>query len=438
MLRYRIFISSPGDVGPERAIALAVTERLQFEFRGQLQLETYLWERSLLRATSTFQEQILDIQNAHLAIFILWSQMGTPLPTELFKRRNGTQYISGTEYEFERAREAYDRDGSPDILCYVKTAEVRLSMQNREERWKRIAELDAVNQFTDKWFRNPDGTFKAAFYSFEKTAQFEDFIETHIRDWIRGRLQRVASIPNAQSMWSGSPFRGLQAFDFEHALIYCGRTAQVSEILETLRRRGASSRGFVMVTGMSGVGKSSLVRAGVLPMLTRPGVVESVIAWRRVIFKPNLGDEPLLSGFVVSLLRNYALPELAMEGKLTTKLLLDPGGFASLLVEGLDRATSQERERSPEPGQAGHVRLVVLCDQFEEVFDETVTAQERITFVEALRAAVATGRVWVIVTLRGRLLSAAARSCPRNSATCSWSMEEYSRLAAHVRSRSGK
>ena len=92
MLRLRIFVSSPGDVGAERAVALAVAERLQLEFRGQVQLETYLWERSLLRATDTFQAQILDIQQADLALFILWARVGTPLPLDQFSRPDGTGY----------------------------------------------------------------------------------------------------------------------------------------------------------------------------------------------------------------------------------------------------------------------------------------------------------------------------------------------------------
>src|SRR5262249_3757745 len=203
----------------ERGVALAVTERLQFEFRGQIKLETYLWERSLLRATDTFQSQIVDVREADLALFILWARMGTPLPSNEFSRPDGSQYASGTEYEFERARESHEPKSSPEILCYLKTAEVSLSMKDRALRARQVAELDAVSSFVDKWFRSPDGTFKSAFYNFEKTAQFEEFLEVHIRDWIRERLQSAETVATAptQMPWQGSPFPGLPAFRFSHA-----------------------------------------------------------------------------------------------------------------------------------------------------------------------------------------------------------------------------
>src|SRR4030095_8952978 len=108
---------------------------------GQVQLETYLWERSLLRATDTFQAQILDIQEADLALFILWARMGTPLPLEQFSRPDGSQSPSGTDDESEPARSVFDDKRTPEILCYLKTAEVRLSMKDRELRDQQVAEL---------------------------------------------------------------------------------------------------------------------------------------------------------------------------------------------------------------------------------------------------------------------------------------------------------
>jgi AAA ATPase domain len=408
LLRLRVFVSSPGDVGAERAVALAVAERLQLEFRGQVQFETYLWERSLLRATETFQAQILDIQQADLALFILWARVGTPLPLEQFSRPDGSGYSSGTEYEFERALDGFQERNSPEIFCYLKTAEVRLSMKDREQRAMQVAELDAVSQFVDRWFRNPDGTFRSAFYNFEKTAQFEELIEVHLREWIRDRLKSVEQPAAQQQVWKGSPFRGLQAFDFEHALIYCGRTGLVSEVIDVLRRRAAAGHGFVMITGMSGVGKSSLVKAGVLPILTRPRVVEHVIGWRRAIFKPDVGSQSSLAGFAAALLDENALPELAAEATPLAALLTDPPALTLAVKRALERATKKAREASPDPDPEGNVRLVVVCDQFEAIFDETVTAAERAAFCEALRTMILTGDVWVMATLRADFFSRCA------------------------------
>ena len=379
-----------------------------FEFRGQIELETYLWERSLLRATDTFQAQILDIKEADLALFILWARVGTPLPLEQFSRPDGTGYNSGTEYEFERARDSFEERRSPEIFCYLKTAEVRLSMKNREQRAQQVAELDAVSQFVDKWFRNPDGTFRSAFYNFEKTPQFEELIEVHLREWIKDRLKSAQQPATQQQLWKGSPFRGLQAFDFEHALIYCGRTALVSEVIDALRRRAAAGNGFLMVTGMSGVGKSSLVKAGVLPILTRPRVVEHVIGWRRALFKPDVGSQNSLAGFAAALVDTHALPELADEATPLKAILADPPALTLAVTRALQRATRRAREASPDPDPAGNVRLIVVCDQFEAIFDETVTPAERAAFCEALRTMILTGDVWVIATLRADFFSRCA------------------------------
>jgi hypothetical protein len=75
------------------------------------------------------------------------------------------------------------------------------------------------------------------------------------------------------------------------------------------------------------------------------------------------------------------------------------------LARALERATWQAREASPNPDPEAVVRLIVVCDQFEEIFDETVTPQDRISFCEAIRTMILSERVWVIATLRADFFS---------------------------------
>ena len=55
--------------------------------------------------------------------------------------------------------------------------------------------------------------------------------------------------------------------------IFHGRTKVIGEVLDALKKQAISKRPFVLVLGSRGSGKSSLVRAGVLPLLTEVGAV---------------------------------------------------------------------------------------------------------------------------------------------------------------------
>ena len=87
----RIFVSSPGDVGEERSLAGRVITRLQAEFGARITLEPIFWEHEPLRATASFQKQIPHPSQTDIAIFILWSRLGTRLP-EHIHRPDGSLY----------------------------------------------------------------------------------------------------------------------------------------------------------------------------------------------------------------------------------------------------------------------------------------------------------------------------------------------------------
>jgi energy-coupling factor transporter ATP-binding protein EcfA2 len=84
-----------------------------------------------------------------------------------------------------------------------------------------------------------------------------------------------------------NPFRDLNFFDFEHAALYHGRTKAVGEVLDALKNQATAKKPFVLVLGPSGSGKSSLVRAGVLPLLTQGRTTLGNGPWRHALTRPG-------------------------------------------------------------------------------------------------------------------------------------------------------
>jgi len=401
----RFFISSPGDVAEERAIAGRVIERLQSEYIGRVVLEPVFWEHEPLVATSTFQHQIVKPSATDVVVAILWSRLGTKLPEE-FRRADGSRYESGTEFEFEEAMEGFRRNGKPHLLVYRKTAPPSVRLDDEKDLMERLAQKKKLDVFVDKWFHDKaEGTLVAAFHPFASPSDFEILVENHLRRLIERALPRsVAATSEARAVWKkGSPFRGLEAFEFEHAPVFFGRTRAVSDVLQALREQAVEGRSFVLILGMSGGGKSSVVRAGVLPMLTRPGVIEGVGLWRRAVFRPTDVRGDLFAGLARALLREHALPSLDADGK-------GPEELAQIMRESPQAATSLIRnalQREEHQDGMPNARLALVIDQMEEMYtqeeaytQEETTSVHRQAFIDMIDALARSGRVWVICTLR--------------------------------------
>ena len=85
-----------------------------------------------------------------------------------------------------------------------------------------------------------------------------------------------------------SPYRGLKAFEERDAAFFFGRDTAIAQVLGRMSRLVAGA-GLLVVSGVSGAGKSSLLRAGVLPHIRGAGLAAAPgsQAWPRVLFTPT-------------------------------------------------------------------------------------------------------------------------------------------------------
>ncbi|MGG5890096.1 AAA family ATPase [Falsiroseomonas sp. HC035] len=408
----RIFISSPSDVRSERLLAERVILRLAREFAYQFKVEPILWEREPLLATHHFQDLILPPSQADIVVTVLWSRLGVPLPVDRFRGAKSLGPVTGTEWEFEDAVAGFERAGLPDLLLYRKCTRVTVELGDRAVLEEQQRQTELVDAFMRRWFRAAEGgAFTAASWEFAGSAEFEALLEEHLRALLRRRLTGPADIETPATItWTqGSPYRGLESFELDHSQIFFGRTRARNEVREALERRIAQGTTFVAVMGASGSGKSSLVKAALLPDLLLPGMVGRVALCRYVITRPGAAADPI-AGLAQALLTPNALPELAQPplgyGAASLQRLLDaaPAEAAQPIRQGLSAAG-----RGAGLTELGEARLVLIVDQLEELFTSGIAPAASARYAAALEALAQSGIVWVFATMRsdffGRLAS---------------------------------
>jgi signal transduction histidine kinase len=176
-----------------------------------------------------------------------------------------------------------------------------------------------------------------------------------------------------------NPYKGLRAFTGKDRGDFFGRDKLITELIEALKENTDTNR-FLAIVGASGSGKSSVVMAGLLPRLQENALPGSR-NW--VYLDPVLpGAQPLESLAVI----------LADALKISTSDVLKDLDTSSRGLHLLSRRLTKERDS----------RLVLLVDQFEELFTQTTDADERSHFIELLvtAATVPAGQTIVLITLR--------------------------------------
>lgn len=408
-------MSSPGDVASARELTAQIIEKVAPRYARFFVLEPYLWEYEPMLASGSFQDSIDVPGSFDIVILILESRLGTLLPerTSLreYRGADGRAPVTGTEWEFEDALRAARATGTPQLLVYRSKRNTQISSWDPEQRQAVLKQLEALDTFWARHFANR-GRFIGAYTEYVSLENFATRLERDLCRCVEKRIEALGQAKHERPVriWFHDPFRGLESYEFEHKPIFFGREQVIGTALSRLLSNAEAKRPFLIVLGASGSGKSSLVKAGLVPRLLVPQRVTGTAFLRRVIFRASeaLETEDLFDALARCLTRaeseNVGLPELL--GNSTTV-----ENVARHLRESVDHPELPLRmvlgdleRRARDRGEILRFeqgRLILIVDQLEEIFTSgRVTAEKRTRFVRLLASLVRSELVWVVATMR--------------------------------------
>jgi conflict system STAND superfamily ATPase/WD40 domain-containing protein len=348
-----LFVSSPGDVEQEHRRIEHVAERLNAELIGVARIDCISWDPAFYGAPGDVPNEIPAAADCDIVAAVFWSELGSEPPPDCPRMPGGEAYPSTTAYDVLTAISAREDRDRPDVFVLRKSERPRAPIDDQAELERAQAHWDRLQRFFERWFAAPHND-RVTVQSFATVDELDQTIESLLRQSLarHGLLGRAVAWPIATK---GSPFPGLAPFDADRAPVFFGCSRDVTRSVDRLKAAADRGTPFLLVAGASGVGKSSLVRAGLVPRLTAPGVVPDVDSWRVVLMRP--GARPL---------------------------------------ETLTEAMSED------VASDGATVLLVI-DALDDLFAVDIAAQARTEFAGTLRALADTGRVWVVATLRTAL-----------------------------------
>ena len=188
-----------------------------------------------------------------------------------------------------------------------------------------------------------------------------------------------------------NPYVGLKPFDTSDSMFFFGRKHQTAELLQKLHKTH-----FLAVVGSSGCGKSSLIRAGLIPYLKAGFLVDDRDQWQQVVMKP--GNRPLYA-FVQALYNTFDNKDKHI---IKSDMILEK--IAEIKKSGIRGIESFHTDKK--------INILLLVDQFEEIFESmkhsktTEEKEETHRFVEIMLE-LANQRlfpVYIVLTMRSDFL----------------------------------
>jgi WD40 repeat protein len=215
----------------------------------------------------------------------------------------------------------------------------------------------------------------------------KDLYKGYTAEQVSVLLSQIRSTFQPKPFDGRCPYKGLDVFEEEDAELFFGREKLIDELVNRVK----DSRS-VFITGPSGSGKSSLVRAGLIPAL-KAGAIKDLHSERWLYGTVKPGREPLVElGRVAS---KFSGSTSAYD-EICAKAQID----ASIFARWCEIALEDRREK----------RAVIFIDQFEEVFTQISKETERIAFLDLLThaATIEDGRVLLLFAMRSDFLSSCA------------------------------
>jgi hypothetical protein len=224
----RIFISSPGDVNEEREIVADIIRKLEKSphVYDKATLRSVRFDDPLRQIPLVYNMTMQEAVNQGLAkpsecdivVGILWGRMGTPLDKPL--KSDGSQYLSGTEWEIEDAIRAdvdlliYRRSGAPSVpLPAIRDADALVEFQTQYLR---------VDDFVNR-LRRPAPEISRPVYDFASIEEFRGKVEQHLIH----RVQRILDLISGDGVPKSAQYVQLDALKAQYVDMVLNQTATI-------------------------------------------------------------------------------------------------------------------------------------------------------------------------------------------------------------------
>jgi len=360
----RIIIAAPSDLHHECQITVSVIEDLQTQLAEYLDLQIEF--NQLQPATAEKPACLPRPSHRDVFIMILWNRLGLPVPpNSIFDdgipllRADGSAYESAMVAGFEEAILAAETVGQPRIFTFIKNAPFDPSQG--ELAWQQHT---AVKNFHKKWFLNEQGQPSRDFQTFNTLSEFARILAYLLRQWVNQHFLAEPLPIAAQNL------PGIHPLTAEQAPLLLAREIEINPIFSTLHSRllRADVPSFLLILGLTGSGKSSLLNAGLLPLL-------KLLKIPYQTFSPFAASTDVLAGLTTQ------VAKLVQNTPFSLIQPLQPEGQCPLFANGLFCG-------------------ILIIDQLEQIFTLPLATATRQAILHYIFALAHGGVIGVVVTLR--------------------------------------